>query len=454
MKSSTIVTLSRRTRVAAVALTGLISIALRAETAAPPAGFVSLFNGKDLSGWYGRDTENPQLLDTLTPEALAAHRQQTLVDPKKGILAHWKVADGVIENDGHGLFLTTEKSYGDFELRVEYKTAPGADSGIYLRGCPQVQIWDRTAPDPNHNGNALGSGGLWNNSKGAPGKDPTEVADKPAGEWNSFKITMIGQRVTVVLNDKKVVDNAVLENYFDRKRPVFATGPIQLQTHGAPITWRNVWLREISGDEAGAALSQGETGFTPLFNGKDLTGWQGGTDSYEVVDGVLRGKAGKGGALYTKDEYSNYTLRFDFKLPPKGNNGIAIHYPGAGDPAYAGMTELQVLDSEHPYYNSEPGGYKIDPRQAHGSAYGLIAAQRGYLRPQGQWNTEEITVQGSKVKVELNGTVILDGDVSTVPKEQWMGGSMHPGITRRSGYIGFAGHNDPVEFRHVRIKKN
>jgi hypothetical protein len=251
---------------------------LQAESA-----FTPLFNGKDFTGWFGRDTEDPSKLWKMTLEERTALSKKTMEDPKKGILAHWKVEDGLLANDGHGLYLTTEEHYGDFELKVDYKTGKGSDSGIYLRGCPQVQIWDPEAADPNGHGNAKGSGGLWNNSKGAPGKDPTTKADKPMGEWNSFRIKMIGERVTVVLNDQKVVDNAVLENYFDRKRPVFPKGPVQLQTHGAPIWWRNVELRPIGYEEMVKHLVGEEAGFTPLFNGKDFSGWKGATDSYEVV---------------------------------------------------------------------------------------------------------------------------------------------------------------------------
>jgi Domain of Unknown Function (DUF1080) len=135
----------------------------------------------------------------------------------------------------------------------------------------------------------------------------------------------------------------------------------------------------------------------------------------------------------------------EFKLPPGGNNGLAIRYPGHGDTAYQGMCELQVLDDGDKRYEG-----RIDPRQAHGSAYGMVPAKRGYLRPVGQWNFEEVTVRGSKIKVELNGTVILDTDLADV--KEFMANSPHPGKDRTSGYFGFAGHSDPVEFRNVSIK--
>ena len=160
--------------------------------------------------------------------------------------AHWYVEGDELVNDGYGSYATTEKDYGDFELLVEYKTVPLADSGIYLRGVPQVQIWDYTEKAKFGLGADKGSGGLWNNSKGAPGKDPLVLADKPFGEWNSFRIKMVGDKVTVYLNDKLVVDNARLENYYDRKLNVPDKGPIQLQTHGGEIRWRNVFIKELN----------------------------------------------------------------------------------------------------------------------------------------------------------------------------------------------------------------
>ncbi len=139
-------------------------------------------------------------------------------------------------------------------------------------------------------------------------------------------------------------------------------------------------------------------------------------------------------------------MRLEFKLPKGGNNGLAIRYPGNGDAAYAGMTEIQVLDDNY----EQATGHTIDPRQAHGSVYGMIAAQRGYQRPIGEWNFQEVTVQGSRVRVELNGFVILDGDVATV--KEFMGNTPHPGKDRTKGHFGFAGHNDPVCFRNVQLK--
>jgi hypothetical protein len=360
---------------------------------------------------------------------------------------HWRVENGELVNDGNGPYATTERDYGDIELLVEYRTVAKADSGIYLRGNPQVQIWDYTKEGGKWDrGAQKGSGGLWNNSAGAPGKDPLVLADKAFGEWNALRIRQVGDKTTVYLNDKLVVDHATMENYWDPKEPLWARGPIQLQTHGGEIRWRNIFIREIPAEEANRILSdKDEKSFTSVFNGRDFTGWAGPLDNYEIVNGSIRCKPKKGGTIYTQKEYADFVVRLEFKLPPAGNNGLAIRYPGEGDTAYVGMTELQVLDDGDPKYAD------LDPRQAHGSAYGMVAAKRGHLKPVGQWNEQEVTVRGSTIVVILNGTTILDADLSTVTS--FMADSPHPGKDRTEGHFGFAGHNDPVAFRNIRIRE-
>ena len=197
----------------------------QAEDNVPPPGFTALFNGRDLSGWYGWGTRDPNELWAMSPQEQADYKRKSVVgglpegkDGPEHVQAHWKVVQGELVNDGKGLYLTTDKDYGDFELIVDYKALPDGDSGIYLRGIPQVQIWDATKGDPRGLGQDKGSGGLWNNSKGAPGKDPSKKMDKPFGEWNRFVIKMIGERVTVTFNGERVVDNAVLENFFANQK--------------------------------------------------------------------------------------------------------------------------------------------------------------------------------------------------------------------------------------------
>ncbi len=428
-------------RMTCLGLAFLLSIAVEsraADNVAPP-GYRSVFNGKDLSGWHGVGTEDPGKMAALTAEQRKEARQKSQED----IHRHWSIDNGDLVNDGEGLYLTSDEDFGDYELLVSYKTVPKADSGIYLKGTPQVQIWDSTDVEKFNLGAEKGSGGLWNNSAGRPGKDPLVLADRPLGEWNVFRIRQIGSRTTVFLNGKLVVDYARLENFFDRKKPLIAKGPIQLQTHGGEIRWKNIFVREIPAAEANAILAN--DGFTALFDGKSLTGWAGAVENYEVADGAIRCRTGKGGVLHTVDEYSDFVVRLEFKLPAAGNNGLAIRYPGEGDAAYTAMCELQVLDNDAAQYAA------LDERQYHGSAYGMVPAARGYLRPVGEWNFEEVTVVGSTVKVELNGNLILDADLSNVT--ELMAKSPHPGKDRTQGFFGFAGHSDPVSFRNIRIKE-
>lgn len=415
-----------------------------------PEGFTPLFNGTNLAGWWGAETEDPRGWMAIEPEALAAKKAASLAD----IRQHWTVEDGILVNDGGGLYLTTDANYADFELVLEYRTVAGADSGIYLRGVPQVQIWDYTEAGGKWEAGAdKGSGGLWNNAPGAAGKDPLVLADRPFGEWNHFRIVMVGERVSVWLNDCLVVDHARMENYFDRALPLPRAGPIQLQTHGGEIRWRDVGIREIGSDEANAILRRGgfasgrdaEPAFERIFNGRDFSGWRGPTDGYEIVDGAMRCRPGHGGTIFTDAVYDDFAVRFEFLLPPGANNGLAIRYPGEGDTAYVGMCELQVIDSEHPQYA------ELDPRQLHGSAYGQAAAHRGYLRETGEWNFQEVTVVGPTIRVELNGTVILDADLSAV-SDPLHGAEHYAGRGRTEGHFGFAGHNDPVAYRSVEIR--
>ncbi|HEX3656661.1 MAG TPA: DUF1080 domain-containing protein [Pirellulales bacterium] len=439
--------------------------AAEAQTS-PPAGFTALFNGRDLAGWHGMGTFDLRRYAAMSE----AERSKKLADDLADMQQHWTVSDGEMVNDGKGAYATTDRDYGDVELLVDYKMLPLGDSGIYLRGTPQVQIWDFTPQSKSWSrGAGKGSGGLFNNDLDAPGRDPLVLADKPFGEWNHFRILQTGARTSVWLNEKLVVDHATWQNYFDRPTPklpdgpdydpvrkmihasgnraapLFARGPIQLQTHGSEIRWRNVLVREIPADEANHTLAEhGEEGFEPIFNGRDFSGWTGEVNNYEVVDGAIVCKPKQGGVVYTDKEYGDFVVRCEFKLPPGGNNGLAIRYPGSGGPAYAGMCELQVLDDGDPKYS------QLDPRQANGSAYAMVPAHRGYLRPTGEWNFEEVTVRGSTIKVELNGSIVLETDLSKVTS--FMKDTPHPGKDLKRGHFGFAGHRDPVQFRNIRIK--
>ncbi|MEX2187678.1 MAG: DUF1080 domain-containing protein [Pirellulales bacterium] len=204
----------------------------------PPDGFTALFNGKDLTGWKGlvSPDKGPPGRAKMSKDELAAGQKKA----DEFMRAHWKVADGALVFDGGGQSLCTDKDYGDFEMYVDWKILPDGDSGIYLRGSPQVQIWDPAK-------NPVGSGGLYNNQK-HPSK-PSEAADKPVGEWNSFYIKMVGDKVTVKLNGKKVVDEVVMENYWERDKPIYPTGQIELQNHGNTLWFKNIYIRELGKDK-------------------------------------------------------------------------------------------------------------------------------------------------------------------------------------------------------------
>lgn len=189
-----------------------------------------------------------------------------------------------------------------------------------------------------------------------------------------------------------------------------------------------------------------QTGFKVLFDGTNTNQWTGNTAGYLVEDGALVVHPEiKGGNLYTKEEFDNFVYRFEFLLTPGANNGIGIRAPLEGDAAYVGM-EIQVLDNEADKYKA------LEKYQYHGSVYGVIPARRGYLKATGQWNTEEISIKGSAIKVTLNGVVILEGDIAEASKNGTIDHKEHPGLSRTKGHIGFLGHGDVVKFRNMRIK--
>ena len=200
----------------------------------PPPGFIALFNGKDLTNWQGLIEINKRA--KMSPE----ERTKAQEAANKKVLPHWTVQDGVLNYDGKGGNLQTVKDYGNFEFLVDWKIEKGGDSGIYLRGNPQVQIWD---PMGKNNPKKVGSGGLYNNQKNP--STPLVTADNEPGQWNTFWIKMVGDRVTIKLNGKLVVDDTPLENYFERGKPLPARGPIELQHHGDHLWFKNIYVKEL-----------------------------------------------------------------------------------------------------------------------------------------------------------------------------------------------------------------
>lgn len=398
-------------------------------------GFEPIFNGADLSGWQGL-VENPLARAKMTKSVLV--EKQKAADAK--ISESWSVKDGMICFSGTGANLCTIRSYADFEMIVDWKISRNGDSGIYLRGSPQVQIWDISREA---DGAQVGSGGLYNNSVN---RNPLLVADNPIGEWNTMRITMIGDRVTVYLNGLLTVDNVVMENYWDRQIPIFPEGAIELQAHGTELAFRNLYVRELNHPYKLSQEEQ-EQGYDVLFNGKDLSNWVGNKTDYVVEDNCIAVYPADGGHgnLYTEKEFSDFIFRFEFQLTPAANNGLGIHAPLEGDAAYVGK-ELQILDDTHPAYAN------IQPYQAHGSVYGIVPAKRGFLKPVGEWNFEEVQVRGDQIKITLNGSVIVDADLKKASEKGTIDKQNHPGLNRYKGHIGFLGHGSVLRFRSIRIK--
>jgi HEAT repeat protein len=389
----------------------------------PPEGFSPLFNGRDLRGWKGL-VENPVVRRGMKPEELAAAQSKA----DSSMRAHWSVGDGVLMFDGKGENLCTSRDYTDFEMLVDWKIEKNGDSGIYLRGSPQVQIWDPSQwPE--------GSGGLYNNQKNTA--RPLVCADNAVGEWNRFRILMIGEHVTVWLNGVMVVDSVVLENYWDRSLPIFPSGQIELQSHNSPLYFRNIFIREIAPHRP---LFSGS-----LFDGNDLAGWTiiGGKEGNWGADhGILFTSGDGGGWLSTDREFDNFELDLDFRVPEGGNSGVFLRSPREGDPAYTGM-EIQVLDDYAPEYAN------LQPWQYCGSIYGVQAPTVRASKKAHEWQHYHIVARGPGISVTLNGQLIVDADlISHMDREP-----SHPGLKRRSGFIGLQSHTLRVEFRNITLKE-
>jgi len=406
-------------------------------------GYVSLFNGKDLTGWKGL-VGNPISRAKMTPDQL--EKGQKKADDQ--VNKDWRVENGLLIFDGTGYDnLCSVKKYGDIEMYIDWMldpAGPEADAGIYLRGTPQVQIWDTARVNV---GAQVGSGGLYNNK--VHKSTPSKVADNKMGEWNTFYIKMVGDRVTVVLNGEKVVDEVILENYWDRKLPIPAIEQLELQAHGCKVYYRDIYVKELPMVEPfQLSVEEKKEGYKLLFDGTNMHEWIGNTVDYTMDNGTISlvPSRGSGGNLYTRNEYENFVFRFEFQLTPAANNGLGIRTPMEGDAAYVGM-ELQILDNDHPVYKN------LEKYQYHGSVYGIIAAERGYLKPLGEWNYQEVVANGDRIKITLNGHVILDGNIREATKNGTMDKEEHPGLFNKKGHIAFLGHGSPVKFRNIRIKE-
>ena len=390
----------------------------------PPQGFQALFNGKNLDGWQAV-AFNPVQRKTLPKNKLDSLQQAADQEMRQ----HWRVHNGILMFDGHGyLSLQTKRFFRNFELLIDWKIEKFGDSGIYLRGVPQVQIWD---PNQWH----IGSGGLYNNRENA--SQPLTLADNPIGQWNHFRIIMKGNRVTVYLNGKLVVNNVPLENYWERGQPLYDEGPIELQAHNSPLYFKNIFIRQLP--------DEGQPFKGRLFNGKNLDGWQviGNTkDSWGVKDSILFTTGQGGGWLSTTRQFSDFKLSLEFKVPPGGNSGVFIRAPHYGDPAYTGI-EIQVLDDYASVYA------RLKPWQYTGSLYAVQAPAKRVTKRAGQWQKMVITCCGPEIQVELNGSLINKVNVIDYMHLE----KTHPGLKNRKGFIGLQNHTSVVEYRNIYLEE-
>ena len=367
-----------------------------------PDGFVSLYNGKDLTGWKGMIAEEdwngkgPGWRRALLPETLWAKQAEA----DKSMREHWSVRDGVIFFDGlkGGTSVATTKDYRNFEMLVDWRLLRVyGDSGFYLRGMSQVQIWD-----PNTWG-GQGSGGLWNNRDGFFGATTRE--DRPIGDWNTFRMRMVGDKVTVWFNDVKVVDAVPLENCWNYDWPIPLVDNIQLQCHGDPVEFRNIFIKELPEDPADvpdpAAAVRGER-VDLLKDG--LAGWQASDPKarmgWSVKDGVLSNfitkdpkaasRGGSGGThLQTKrTDFFDFDLSYDVLVPAKCNSGVYLR----------GRYEIQVCDS----FGKKPDTHTMC------SLYDLVAPCVAAEKPAGEWQHVDLTLYKRHLTVSLNGVKIID----------------------------------------------
>ncbi len=393
----------------------------------PPEGFKALFNGKDLSGWEGL-VGNPKSRAKMSDQELARAKEKANERARK----HWHVKDGVLQFDGKGKSLVTAKDYADFELYVDWKITEGGDSGIYLRGTPQVQIWDPSK----HNG--VGSGGLYNNQKHP--SQPLVTADKAIGKWNTFRIKMRGHHVWVWLNDEMVVPGVVMENYWDRDRPIYRTGQIELQSHGSKLAFRNIFIRELVTAEE--ATEEGDwTSLTDSEQWRPNSGWEFEGDTIRLGDDG-------GGYLWTKEKYEDFVLDLEFNMSENCNSGI--FFRTNPENAVHGGFEIQILDSH--------GKEQVGKHDC-GALYDVVAPRLNATRDAGEWNHLRLKCDGPIISGWMNGRKIFRIDISrwTEPGKNPDGSSnkFRNALAElaRNNHIGLQDHGHPVSYRNVRIKR-
>ena len=384
---------------------------------------------------------DPDARRAMKPQALAKAQQEA----DAAAAGAWNAADGVLTGATGAPTLGSAKKYENFSLIVEWKT--DGEAGLGIRSIPQIALGGRNA-------GALTGNMLHENTAPA-------AANRP-GEWNTMEVRVVNDRVTVVLNGITTCNNVILENTCNREIPAYTEGQILLVGGTAPVSFREMYVRELPPTPR-FELSPEEAaeGFEVLFDGTSMHKWTGNTTNYVPLDGTIYVTAQYGGSgnLYTKKEYADFILRFEFQFVQEGvNNGIGIRTPMGVDAAYHGM-EIQILDHDAPIYKN------LREYQQHGSVYGIIPAKRVKFPPLGTWNVEEIRAVGDRITVTVNDEVILDGDIREACQGHNVapdGGKKnpytvdhrnHPGLFNASGHIGLLGHGPGIKFRNIRIRE-
>ena len=379
---------------------------------------------------------NPETRKAMKPKALA----KAQLEADAAMAQKWSLTDGILTAQANAPAIQFPKQYENFEMILDWKT-PG-EAGIAVRAIPQIRL-----------GGVSGTGML------ADDKGVADADNRP-GNWNTLYVKVVDDRITVFENDVKIVENAVMTNPDMPGEPVGICGCIELIAGAAPVEFRNVYVNELPSTPVfELSAEEAAEGFEVLFDGRSLHKWTGNTTNYVLLNGTIDVTAQYGGSgnLYTKKEYSDFVLRFEFRFIREGvNNGIGIRTPMGVDAAFEGM-EIQILDHDAPIYKD------IKNYQQHGSVYGVIAAKRVKFPPLGDWNVEEIRAVGDRITVTVNGEVILDGNIREACQGHCVGDPgekgnhymidhrNHPGLFNKSGHLGLLGHGAGIQFRNLRV---
>ena len=377
---------------------------------------------------------NPETRKAMKPKALA----KAQLEADAAMAQKWSLTDGILTAQANAPAIQFPKQYENFEMILDWKT-PG-EAGIAVRAIPQIRL-----------GGVSGTGML------ADDKGVADADNRP-GNWNTLYVKVVDDRITVFENDVKIVENAVMTNPDMPGEPVGICGCIELIAGAAPVEFRNVYVNELPSTPVfELSAEEAAEGFEVLFDGRSLHKWTGNTTNYVPLNGTIDVTAQYGGSgnLYTKKEYSDFVLRFEFRFIREGvNNGIGIRTPMGVDAAFEGM-EIQILDHDAPIYKD------IKNYQQHGSVYGVIAAKRVKFPPLGDWNVEEIRAVGDRITVTVNGEVILDGNIREACQGHCVGDPgekgnhymidhrNHPGLFNKSGHLGLLGHGAGIQFRNL-----